>query len=175
MLREVAGKKTNKFLLAYRSTHCVTGVTPAELMYNRKLRTKLPSFSLESNVCNEQIRDRDMKCKSRSKDYFDLANNAKVTDVNVGDLVVLKQDKANRLSPNFHYVPYKVVEKKGNSVQVESSDGIQRRRNVIHLKKLEFEQKDDKNRYWEKADNGVDYNDDVTVTPAPVESNSDTN
>ena len=136
-------KDINKFLLAYRSTpHSVTGVTPAELMYNRKLRTKLPSFSLESNVCNdEQIRDRDMKCKSRSKDYFDLANNAKVTDVNVGDLVVLKQDKENKVSPNFHYVPYKVVEKKGSSVQVESSDGIQRRRNVIHLKKLEFEQR----------------------------------
>ena len=95
-----------------------------------------------------------------------FANNAKVTDVNVGDLVVLKQDKENKLSPNFHYVPYKAVEKKGNSVQVESSDGIQRRRNGIHLKKLEFEQKDDKNRYGEKADNGVDYNDDVTVTPA---------
>ena len=137
MLREVAGKKdTNKFLSAYRSTpHCVTGVTPAELMYNRKLRTKLPSFSLESNACNEHIRDRDMKGKSRSKDCFDLANNAKVTDVNVGDLVVLKQDKENKLRPNFHYVPYKEVEKKGNSVQVESSDGIQRWRNCDSFKK----------------------------------------
>lgn len=81
-------KEINKFLLAYRSTsHCVTGVSPAELMYGRKLRTKLPVLSLESNVCDEQVRDRD-KCY-KGKDYYDKIHHAKVTDVDVGDIVVL--------------------------------------------------------------------------------------
>ena len=40
-------KELNDFLKAYRNTpHTVTKVSPAEIMYGRKLRTKLPHFLL---------------------------------------------------------------------------------------------------------------------------------
>ena len=40
-------KEINTFLIAYRSTpHQTTGVTPAELMFKRKIRTKLPQLTL---------------------------------------------------------------------------------------------------------------------------------
>ena len=39
-------KQVENFLFAYRTTpHCTTGMSPAELLFSRKLRTKLPSAS----------------------------------------------------------------------------------------------------------------------------------
>ena len=38
-------KRVNKYLLAYRATpHKVTGRSPAELLYGRKIKTKLPGL-----------------------------------------------------------------------------------------------------------------------------------
>lgn len=40
-----------EFLLAYRSTpHTVTGVAPAALLFNRQIRTRLPSITEEKEV-----------------------------------------------------------------------------------------------------------------------------
>ena len=37
----------NKFLLAYRTTpHSTTGIAPAEMLFRRKIRTKLPEIKL---------------------------------------------------------------------------------------------------------------------------------
>ena len=38
-------QELQKYLLEYRSTpHSTTGVSPAELLYERKIRTKMPEF-----------------------------------------------------------------------------------------------------------------------------------
>ena len=37
--------------------HSVTGLTPAEMMFGRKLRTKLPEFDYKNE--DEEVRDRD--------------------------------------------------------------------------------------------------------------------
>ena len=40
-------KQLNRFLLKYRATpHLTTGRSPAEMPFNRKIRTKLPSFDI---------------------------------------------------------------------------------------------------------------------------------
>lgn len=142
-------KEFNTFLKAYRSTpHTVTNVSPAELMYGRKMRTKLPEFCLEYTGCDDEIRMRDSNCKEKGKKYYDKRCHVKKRQVNEGDVVVLQQKKENKLSPNFIREPYRVLEKKGNSIQIESSDGIQRRRNVIHMKKINFENEQSKFEYW---------------------------
>ena len=42
-------KEVRKYLVAYRSTpHTTTGVSPAELLFGRKMRTKLPELREES-------------------------------------------------------------------------------------------------------------------------------
>lgn len=38
-------RESQKYLLAYRSTaHTTTSVSPAELLYGRRIRTKMPEF-----------------------------------------------------------------------------------------------------------------------------------
>ena len=39
--------------------------------------------------------------KFKSKQYADASRNAKMSEVKQGDLVLLKQDKKNKLSPTF--------------------------------------------------------------------------
>ena len=57
----------NKYLLAYRSTpHTMTGTSPAELLYGRKLSTKLPKladFGDSDEATHPEVRDRDAEKK----------------------------------------------------------------------------------------------------------------
>ena len=47
--------KLNAYLLMYRSTpHSTTGVSPAELLFNRKIRTKLPELDSNFNAVNQR-------------------------------------------------------------------------------------------------------------------------
>ena len=40
-------RELQKYPLAYRSTpHTTTGITPAELLYGRKITTKMPEFEI---------------------------------------------------------------------------------------------------------------------------------
>lgn len=67
-------KEIRKYLFAYRTTpHSTTGVSPAELMFRRKLRTKLPQVeNLQENVFDEEMRDKDVYSKYRNKLYVDF-------------------------------------------------------------------------------------------------------
>ena len=60
-----------QYLLTYHSTnHSVTGKSPAELMFGRKIRSKLPSVPF-AELMDEEIRDRDMVHKEKQKEYID--------------------------------------------------------------------------------------------------------
>ena len=72
--------------------------------------------------------------KKRGKEYHDHKFHVKEGQVEVGDIVVLQQRQENKLSSNFLSEPYKVIEKKGNSVQIESTEGVKRRRNDSYEK-----------------------------------------
>lgn len=53
--------------------------------------------------------------------------------------MLLKQKKANKLSTNFQPEPYEIVERKGNSMMIQSSQKSQRgqyHRNVAEVKKF---------------------------------------
>ena len=129
-------QELNKFLLAYRSTpHQTTGVSPAELLFGRKIRTKLPELDSASRpILDEAIRDRDILRKQRGKEYADEKRQAKDSGIRVGDEVLLKQKPANKLTTAFEPKPYRVVEKEGSQVTVQSSSGVKYKRNVAHTK-----------------------------------------
>lgn len=129
-----------EFLLMYRSSpHSTTLKAPAELMFNRNIRNKLPSIEqrIDNNIDGE-TRDRDAKMKQKGKDYADRKRHAKLNDVKEGDEVVAKrQIYTNKLATTFEPTVYKVVQRKGSEVTIENSGtGTQYRRNVAHIKKI---------------------------------------
>ncbi|VDH96399.1 Hypothetical predicted protein, partial [Mytilus galloprovincialis] len=65
-------KEIPKFLLAYRSTpHSTTGKSPAELLFNRKIRTKLPEINAENEKDDADTRRKDFEMKEKGKIYAD--------------------------------------------------------------------------------------------------------
>ena len=128
-------KEVRKYLVACWSTpHTTTGVSPAELLFGRKMRTKLPE--LREEVIATEVRDRDSGMKAKAKMYADNKRNAKHSDLSPGDKVLVKQDRQNKLSTPFSPEPHEVVTKTGNSVVIESPEGIQLKR-TTHVKKYE--------------------------------------
>ncbi len=124
------------YLFAYRTTpHTTTGVSPAELMFGRKLRTKLPQLEVDSQGLDEEVRDRDATQKYKNKLYIDGKRGAADRDLQPGDTVLLKQARQDKLTTPFKTTPYTLVQKEGNSVTVQSPAGVRYKRNSTHVKK----------------------------------------
>ena len=128
------------FLFQYRSTpHTVTLLSPAELLMGRKLRDKLPQVQPPRDQATEAewqvlLRERYAQRKLREKEYADSKRHATTSDITEGDLILLRQNRENKLSPTFEPEPYRVVEKNGNAVVIENSAGQSKMRNAGHMK-----------------------------------------
>ena len=131
----------NNFLFQYRTTpHTVTVLSPAELLMGRKLRDKIPKLKVPSDRATEVqwqqlLRERDARAKLRQKEYADGRRSAKHSAIEQGDQVLLKQNRQNKLSPNYEPEPYIVTQRNGNAVVIENADGESRMRNIGHMKK----------------------------------------
>jgi hypothetical protein len=80
----------DKFLMIYRNTpHSTTGVCLSQLLFGRKLRTKLPEL-FDYNVNDIEIRDRDAERKEKGKIYSDKRLMAIETNIRAGDQVLVK-------------------------------------------------------------------------------------
>ena len=127
-------EELSEYLIMYRTTpHSTTGISPAELLFKRKIRTRLPEIDYY-DYDDLEVRDRDKESKQKSKIYTDEKRRAKET-IKEGDRVLLRQERENKLTPMFKSQPYEVKSKVGNSVIVKSPEGVQYQRNVTHLKK----------------------------------------
>ena len=83
------------------------------------------------------MRDRDGEMKAKAKQYEDNSRNAQESDLTPGDKVLVRHERRNKLSTPFAREPYDVITKNGNSVVIESSEGIQTMRKTTHVKKYE--------------------------------------
>ena len=84
----------------------MTGISPAELLMGRRLKDKLPQVRIPADRATEAdwqvlLRERDAKRKLRQKQYADQMRNAQLSDINEGDLILLKQTRENKLSPSY--------------------------------------------------------------------------
>ena len=113
-----------KFLTAYRSTpQSTTGASPSFLMFGREMKTKLRELIRDPEFLYEEVRDNDWQKKLRGKVKADTDRNARESSIQIGDTVLLKADKTNKLTPNFDSIPRKVVEKDGRKVTVQDEEG----------------------------------------------------
>lgn len=127
-------ERTSAYLFKYRRTpHNVTGVTPAELMFKRKLRTKLSTVT-EYVYEDSEIRDRDSESKEKGKLYAHKRRIAQYSELKPGHKVLVKGKYENKLSTGFNPKSVTTVEKTGNSVVVESNEGFQSCKHTTHVK-----------------------------------------
>lgn len=85
-------------MLNYRATpHSTTGFAPFELLFNRKIKKKLPQISTEKNSDTDRIVQRnDERAKERMKKYAIKRSRARVFNTRVGDTVlIVKESKTS--------------------------------------------------------------------------------
>ena len=84
------------FLMQYRATpHWTTGKSPAEMLFNRRIHTKLPQvFPSEETEGQKEIRRHHDAKKMKQKVHFDRCNKVREKDLSVGDQAILKQNKS---------------------------------------------------------------------------------
>lgn len=110
-------------------------MSAAELLFRRKVRTKLPEFR-EDRVASE-VQEREGEMRAKAKLYADKKRHTEYLNLVPGDRVLLKQEKQNKLSTPFAPEPYDVVRRNGSSIIIKSPEGVQLKRNTAHLKMFE--------------------------------------
>ena len=129
-------KELRRYVTKYRGIdHATTRKSPAELLFNRKIKGKLPELHADYRP-DLEISDRDAEVKAKTKAHADKFMNVRPSDVQVGDQVLVRQEKKDKFSTPFNPSPFQVVSKTGNSVVVESQGGTQYSRNTSHVKKF---------------------------------------
>ena len=131
-------QELNRFLLQYRTTpHCTTGVPPSELLFNRTVKGKIPVIT-KKKITNrhKEARDNEKTRRERNKEYADHRRNARKSDIEIGDYVLVRQEKKNKLTANFNPEPYKVIKKTGVEITAQRNNGHKITRNVSHFKKI---------------------------------------
>ena len=115
--------KLSRFLLAYRSTpQTTTGVTPAELLFNRHLRTRLDLIrpDVRQHVEGQQLSQKQQHDNTRTARQF-----------SEGDKVLVKN-----FSPGPKWKKAHIESRTGPlSYTIKSEDGVVTRRHVDHILK----------------------------------------
>ena len=101
---------------------------------NRKLRDKIPSVEEASELWEKAAQTSDAK-KMQSKLYYDQHRHTKPSQLSVGDYVLIKQEKENKLSTPYNTEPGQVTGIKGSAITVRRDDK-EVTRNVADIKKI---------------------------------------
>lgn len=124
-----------KFLTAYRSTpHAATGTTPFALMFGGEMRSKLPQLRPEYGVQDEGVRGRDWSSNVEGKRYADQRRHAVVDTLEIGDKVLVRQPKVNKMSTRFFPEPQEVIAIERGEVTVRNKEGKEMKRNMSFVK-----------------------------------------
>ncbi|CAC5382067.1 unnamed protein product [Mytilus coruscus] len=66
------------------------------------------------------------------------SRNAEPSDLKIGDTVLVKQEKQNKLSTPYNSNPYKIVERKGTMLTAKRDDGHTITRNSLFYKQVKI-------------------------------------
>ena len=104
------------------------------MLYNRKIKTKLPSFDIHKETGEQaEIRRQHDEKKIRQKKYFDKRKKAAPKPIKVGDQILVKQDKTTT-KPPFNPDPFKVTSVEGNRVTaVNGNKKVTRDKNQLKV------------------------------------------
>ena len=107
----------NNFLLNYRATpHSILKVSPSEILFGRKIHTKVPILhSTRQNKLYRMLRKLDKESKEKAQTLFNRRKHTQPTSIQIGDLVLLRQKKTGT-KPPFDPKPFTVIGKKGSMI-----------------------------------------------------------
>ena len=105
---------------------------------------------------HKEAGENEIKSQSYNKEYADKRRNAKESTIEIGDTVLVKQIKQNKLTTRFNKTPYTVINRKGTKVIAENSKH-RITRNVSHLKRVNASV----NRQPDSSDSDSDVEQDV--------------
>ena len=130
-------QELNRFLLQYRTTpHTSTKVPPAELLFNRPIKGRLPILD-KRNIVNRHKTARQSEMIKQKYNNANSRRNTKKNEIKVGDHVLVRQERKNKLTPNFNPNPYEVTSRQYSRVTARGKDGHTITRNVSHFKKYQ--------------------------------------
>ena len=115
------------FLRQYRAMpHCTTGVSPSEALNQRQMRVTLPQLpqQAQTSESDTQLRHRDAanKAKAKAKAYSDRRRHAKQSDLQVGDTVLVRQPRRNKLSTPYDARPLEIITRSGSMITAQRGD-----------------------------------------------------
>ena len=119
--RRAEGKDPKKeiytFLMNYRNTpHSSTGQTPASLMMNRGIKTKIPTMIVTpTTTAHKEAQQKDADAKAKQKKYADKHRRATDKQFKVGDIVLLHQKKTTT-KPPYDLDPFTVTTVQGTQI-----------------------------------------------------------
>ena len=110
-------RAVNNYLLNYRATpHSTTGETPAEILFGRKIITKVPIMAPRCQTkIHQSVKQRDQTSKRKAKQLYDKRKHSREHRLKVGDKVLLKQRKSTTQTP-YDPQPFTVIAHKGSMV-----------------------------------------------------------
>ena len=113
--------------------HSTTGKSPSALLNGRRLKSTLPRVQYDQ--APPEIRQTDAKSKEKMKEYADKRSHANSTDLNIGDKVLIKQPKKDKMSTPFSSEPLDIKDKKGSMITTQNEERTVIR-NASFFKKL---------------------------------------
>ncbi|XP_055522681.1 uncharacterized protein K02A2.6-like [Wyeomyia smithii] len=130
-------KAVQEYVYRYNITpHSVTEKAPMEILTGRPVKDLLPSLKTEpGSHRDESVRESDAIKKIKGKLYADKQRQAKPSNIEVGDSVMLKNYECGKLETAFRLERFTVVKRSGSDVIVENEEGLRYRRCVTHLRK----------------------------------------
>ena len=112
-------------MLQYRTTpHCLTGVPPAELLFDRTAQGQLPTLKKHKVVSRHKEARQNEK---KRQEYNEKYNNSKNC---VKQLV--KQQRKNKPTPTYNPTPYVVMKREQFRVTARNTHGHVITQNVSH-------------------------------------------
>ncbi|GFR62604.1 transposon Ty3-G Gag-Pol polyprotein [Elysia marginata] len=135
------------FLHQFRSIpHSSTGVSPHEALTGRKMKTSLPQIHTEmdsSSSTSSKLAMKDFASKAKQKEFADRTRTTQPHSLTVGDTVLLRQKKTNKLTPPYIPKPYKVADVKGSMITAKRGTH-QIVRNSWYFKQIPYQQVEEK-------------------------------
>ena len=111
------------------------GKSPAFALFGCEMKVKFPII-LEEKRADHDMRQRTAKQKTKMKEHADQQREATPSDINPGDIVLVKQLKHNKITTPYDSSPYVVTERKGTLLTAKRNEK-EITRNSSHFKSID--------------------------------------